>query len=109
MWNTVVSSTDFNLATKRVATKRSKQAVAEPLMAGLEKFQARLDEITTKPDGTKKDVSDRRDMMMKRDVSTSVAEMEKPIKSRRRQQGSLESMDRRGVQSTPRDPGTSQL
>ena len=50
---------DFNLATKKAATKRIKQAVAGPIMARLEQLQARLDEITTKRDGTKKDVSDR--------------------------------------------------
>ena len=49
-------------------------------MAGLEKLQARLDEINTKLDRTRKDVSDRRDMMMKKDVSTSVAEAEKLIR-----------------------------
>ena len=50
---------DFTLATKKAATTRIKQAVAEPIMARLEQLQARLDEITTKRDGTKKDVSDR--------------------------------------------------
>ena len=78
--NAVVSSTDSNLAVKKVATKHFTQAVAEPIMAGLEKLQARLDEINTKLDGTMKDVSDRKDMMMKKDVSTSVAEAEKLIK-----------------------------
>ena len=65
---------------KKVATKHFTQAVAEPIMAGLENLQARLDEINTKLDGTMKDVSDRKDMMMKKDVSTSVAEAEKLIK-----------------------------
>ena len=45
--NNVVNSTDFNLATKKAATKRIKQAVAELIIAGLEKLQDRLDEITT--------------------------------------------------------------
>ena len=58
-------------------------------MAGLEKLQARLDEINTKLDGTKKGVSDRRDMMMKRDVSTSVAEAEKLIEESARATGKL--------------------
>ena len=40
--------------------KRFTQAVAELIMAGLEKLQARFDEINTKLDGTKKDVSDRK-------------------------------------------------
>ena len=31
---------DSTLATKRVAMKRSKQAVAEPILAGLEELQA---------------------------------------------------------------------
>ena len=58
--NTVVSSTDSKLSIKKVATSCFTQAVAEPIMAGLEKLQARLDEINAKLDGTKKDVSDRR-------------------------------------------------
>ena len=58
--NNVINSTDFNLARKKAATKRIKQAVAELIIAG-----DRLDEITTKRDGTKKDVSDR-DTRMKR-------------------------------------------
>ena len=58
--NTVVSSTDSKLSMKKVATSCFTQAVAEPITAGLEKLQARLDEINTKLDGTKKDVSDRR-------------------------------------------------
>ena len=57
--NNVINNMDFNLATKKAATKRIKQAVAELIMARLEQLQARLDEITTKRDGTKKDVSDR--------------------------------------------------
>ena len=87
--NTVVSSTDSNLATRKVATKRFTQAVAERIMAGLKKLQARLDEINTKLDGTKKGVSDRRDMMMKRDVPTSVAEAEKLIEESARATGKL--------------------
>ena len=67
-------------------------------MAGLEKLQARLDEINTKRHGTKKDVSDRRDMMMKRDVSTSVAETEKLIKESARATGKL------GVNGSKRSP-----
>ena len=97
MSHTVVSSTDSNLDTKRVAPKRFTQAVAESIMAGLEKLQARLDEITTKLDGKKKDVSDRRDMMMKRDVSTSAAEAEELTK---------ESMVRKGFGSMRREPVT---
>ena len=60
-------------------------------MAGLEKLQVRLDELTTKLDGANKDVSDRRDimMMMKRDVSTSVAVAEKLIKESARATGKL--------------------
>ena len=50
---------DFNLATKKAATKMIKQAVAELIMARLEKLQARLEEITRKRDGIEKDVSDR--------------------------------------------------
>ena len=57
--NNVTNNVDFNLATKKATTKRIKQAVAEPIMARLEQLQARLEEITTKRDGTKKDVSDR--------------------------------------------------
>ena len=57
-------------------------------MAGLEKLQARLDEITMR-DGTKKDISDRD----KRRSS---------LESRRSQQGSPESMVPREVQSTHR-------
>ena len=57
-------------------------------MAGLEKLQARLDEITMR-DGTKKDISDRD----KRRSS---------LESRRRQQGSPESMVLREVQSRHR-------
>ena len=63
--NTVTNSMDLNLATKKAATKRTKQAVAEPTWRDSKKLRARLDEITTKRDGTKKDVSDR-DMRMKR-------------------------------------------
>ena len=92
--NTVVNSTDSNLETKKVAT--------------IGNLQARLDEITTRLDGTKKDVSDSRDMMVNRDVSTSVAEAEKLIESWRRRQGILKSMDRRGARSTPRELVTSQ-
>ena len=51
--NTVVSSPDPDLATKKDAKKRSRQAVAEPIRAELVKLQARFDEITTKHDGTK--------------------------------------------------------
>ena len=46
--NTVVSSTDSDLATKKDATKRFTQAVAEPIRA-----EPRFDETTTKHDGTK--------------------------------------------------------
>ena len=60
-----INNMDVNLATKKAATKRIKQAVAEPIMARLEKLQARLGEITTERGGTKKDVSDR-DTTMKR-------------------------------------------
>ena len=63
--NIVINNMDLNLATKKAATKRIKQAVAEPIMARLDKLQARLDEITRKRDGIKKDVSDR-DTWMKR-------------------------------------------
>ena len=35
--NTVVSSTDFNLAMQKAATKRFEQTVTEPIMAGLGK------------------------------------------------------------------------
>ena len=56
---------ELNFATKKAATKRIKQAVAEPTMARFNSFRARLDEITTKRDGTKKGVSDR-DTRMKR-------------------------------------------
>ena len=35
--NTVINNMDLNLATKKAATKRTKQAVAEPIMARLEK------------------------------------------------------------------------
>ena len=90
--------TDSNLATKKVATKRFKQAVAEPILAGLEKLQARPDEVNTKLDGTKKNVSDRRDMMMKRDVSTSVAEAEKLIEESAQASGKL------GVNGSERSP-----
>ena len=63
--NDVINNMDFDFATKKAATKRIKQAVAEPIMARLEELQARLDEIPTKRDGIKKDVSDR-DTRMKR-------------------------------------------
>ena len=46
--NAVVSSTDSNFAAKNVGTKRSKQAVAEPILAGVEKIWARLDETNMK-------------------------------------------------------------
>ena len=52
----------------QAATKRIKQAVAEPIMARLEKLQARLDEITRKLDGIKKDVSDRDTRMKSGDL-----------------------------------------
>ena len=58
--NTVVNSTDSIFATNKGAMRRFTQAVAELIMAGLEKLQARLDEINTELDGTKKDVSDRK-------------------------------------------------
>ena len=58
-------------------------------MAGLEKLQARLGEINTKFDGTKKGVSERRDMMMKRDVSNSVDDAEKFIEESARAAGGL--------------------
>ena len=83
---------------KKVATKRFTQAVAEPILARLEKLQDRLDEINTKLDGTNKDVSDRRDVMMKRDASTSVAEAEKLIKESARATGKL------GVNGSERSP-----
>ena len=89
--NTVVSM-------KKVATNRFTHSVAEPIMAGLEKLQARFDEINTKLDGTKKDVSDRRDMMMKKAVSTSVAEAEKLIKESARATRKL------GVNGSVRSP-----
>ena len=63
--NIVTNNMGFDFATKKAATKWIKQAVAEPIMARLEKLQARLDEITRKRDGIKKDVSDR-DTRMKR-------------------------------------------
>ena len=47
---------------------------------------------------TKKDVSDRRDMMMKKDVSKSVAEAEKLIKESARATGKL------GVNGSERSP-----
>ena len=85
---------DFNFATKKAATKRIKQAVAEPIMARLEKLQARLDEITTKRDGTKEDVSDR-DTRMKRRSLPARLRRRSSLKSRCSQQGSLESMVRK--------------
>ena len=72
--------------------------MAERILAGLEKLQERLDEINTKLDGTKKNVSDRKDMMMKRDVSTSVAEAEKLIKESAQATGKL------GVNGSERSP-----
>ena len=63
--NNVINNIDFNLATKKAATKQIKQAVAELIRARLEKLQDRLDEITTKRHGTKKGVSER-DPRMKR-------------------------------------------
>ena len=59
-----------------------------------------------KTDGTKKDVSDRRGMMMLWDASTSVAEAEKLIKESARATGKLGV---NGSESTPTEPVTSQL
>ena len=38
--NIVINNMDFNFATQKAATKRIKQAVAEPTMARLEQLQA---------------------------------------------------------------------
>ena len=54
---------DFDLATKKAATDADQGGCADH--GETQQLQARLDEITTKRDGVKKDVSDR-DMMMKR-------------------------------------------
>ena len=37
--NSVINNMDFNLATKKAATKRIKQSVAEPIMARLNSFR----------------------------------------------------------------------
>ena len=52
-----------------------------------------------KLDGTKMEVSDRRDMMMKREVSASVAESETLIKE------SAEATGKLGVNGSERSPG----
>ena len=86
---------DFNLATKKAATNRIKQAVAEPIMVRLEQLQARLDEITAKRDGTKKDVSDGDSRMNKGRSLPAQLTRRSSLKSRRSQHGSLESMVRK--------------
>ena len=55
--NNAINNVELNFSTKKVATERIKQAVAEPIMARLEQLQARLDEITMR-DGKLMDVSD---------------------------------------------------
>ena len=42
--NNVINNMDFNFATKKAATKRIKQGMAEPIMTRLNQLQARLDE-----------------------------------------------------------------
>ena len=54
-----MNNMDFHLATKKAATKRIEQAGCGRTDHGeTHQLQARLDEITRKRDGTKKDVSD---------------------------------------------------
>ena len=96
------------LSTVRTPTS-GRRWLNAPIMAGLEKLQARFDEITTKLEGTKKDVSDRRDTMTKRHVSTSAVEAETLIKESARATREFGANDRRGVRSILREPVTSQL
>ena len=85
---------DSNLATKKAATKRIKQAVAEPTMARLHSW-ARPDEITTKRDGTKKGcVSQGHEDEERRSLPARLRRRSSS-KSRRSQLGSLESMVRK--------------
>ena len=78
-WRTPLAMQSVEHCRRQHGLQPRDEAVAERIMAGLEKLQARLDEINTKLDGTKKGVSDRRDMMLRRRSSS---------KSRREQQGS---------------------
>ena len=55
-WNNIINNMDFNLATKKAATKR---ICGRTDKGETQQIQARLDEITTKRDGTKEGVSDR--------------------------------------------------
>ena len=63
--NNVINNMDFNLAPKKAATKRIKQAVAEPIMARLNSFRPDSTRSPGSVMNMKKDVSDR-DTMMKR-------------------------------------------
>ena len=76
-----------NLATKKAATNRIKQAVEEPNLARLNSF---------KRDGTKKEVSDRGTRMKRGEISASAAEVEKLV------QASAQSTRKLGVNGSER-------